>query len=278
VHDAPDEDKITDARVFLRQFKLILGGGDAPTPKHFAEVINKVEDPLTAKIVQTTLLRSMKQARYDVENTGHFALNFDSYTHFTSPIRRYSDLLVHRQIRRLLDNPDLQDTDEKFIQVNKTAEQTSSTERRAEKATREAVQWLKCEFMSHKIGDNLFGIISSVTEFGLFVELEKFYIDGLVHITALGQDYYRYEADNRRLVGESSGKVYQAGDRLEIQVARVDMEQGKIDFTLTDVKNEKFGRAKGGRPSSRGDKKSVGKKPKHSSSYDKSKTKKKKRN
>jgi ribonuclease R len=263
VHDAPDEDKITDARVFLRQFKLILGGGDAPTPKHFAEVINKVEDPLTAKIVQTTLLRSMKQARYDVENTGHFALNFDSYTHFTSPIRRYSDLLVHRQIRRLLDNPDLQDTDEKFIQVNKTAEQTSSTERRAERATREAVQWLKCEFMSHKIGDNLFGVVSSVTEFGLFVELEKFYIDGLVHITALGQDYYRYEADNRRLVGESSGKVYQAGDRLEIQVARVDMEQGKIDFTLTDVKNEKFGRAKGGRPSSRGDKKSVGKKPNH---------------
>jgi ribonuclease R len=278
VHDAPDEDKITDARAFLRQFKLILGGGDQPTPKHFAEVINKVTDPLTAKIVQTTLLRSMKQARYDVENTGHFALNFDSYTHFTSPIRRYSDLLVHRQIRRLLDNPDLQDTDEKFIQVNKTAEQTSSTERRAEKATREAVQWLKCEFMSHKIGDNLFGVVSSVTEFGLFVELEKFYIDGLVHITALGQDYYRYEADNRRLVGESSGKVYQAGDRLEIQVARVDMEQGKIDFILTDVKNEKFGRAKGGRPSSRGDKKSVGKKPKHSSSHDKSKTKKKKRN
>ena len=274
VHDAPDEDKIADARVFLRQFKLLLGGGDAPNPKHFAEVINKVDDPITAKIVQTALLRSMKQARYDAENTGHFALNFDSYTHFTSPIRRYSDLLVHRQIRRLLAQPTLQDTDEKFVQVDKTAEQTSATERRAEAATREAVQWLKCEFMSHKIGDDLFGVVSSVTEFGVFVELEEFYVDGLVHITSLGQDYYRYEADHRRLVGEHSGKIYQTGDRLEVQVARVDMDQGRIDFSLTEVKNEKFShgkRQKRGARSSGADVKS-----KRKSSYSKSKPKNKK--
>jgi ribonuclease R len=245
VHDAPDEDKITDARTFLRQFKLILKGGDSPEPKHFSEVLKQVDDPLTSKIVQTTLLRSMKQARYDVENTGHFALHFDSYTHFTSPIRRYSDLLVHRQIRRLIENPDLQDSDDKFIQVEKTAEQTSTTERRAEAATREAVQWLKCEFMSHKIGDTLFGVVSSVTEFGLFVELEDFYVDGLVHITSLGQDYYRYNSELRQLVGENSGKIYKTGDRLEVQVSRVDMEQGRIDFSLTDVKNEKFGKGKG---------------------------------
>ncbi len=244
VHDAPDEDKIADARVFLRQFKLLLGGGEQPSAKHFQEVINKVDDPIVAKIVQTSLLRSMKQARYDVENTGHFALDFDSYTHFTSPIRRYSDLIVHRQIRRLLDNPDLQDSDDKFLQVEKTAEQTSTTERRAEAATREAIQWLKCEFMSHKIGDNFFGVVSTATEFGIFVELEEFYIDGLVHITSLGQDYYHFNADKRQLVGENSGKVYQSGDRLEVQVARVDMEQGRIDFSLTDVKNEKFGRGK----------------------------------
>ncbi len=247
VHDAPDEDKIADARVFLRQFKLLLPGGDEPQPKHFSEVIKQVEDPLTAKIVQTALLRSMKQARYDVENSGHFALNFDSYTHFTSPIRRYSDLLVHRQIRRLLENPDLQDSDEKFLAVEKTAEQTSSTERRAEAATREAVQWLKCEFMSHKIGDNLFGVVSSVTEFGLFVELEEFYVDGLVHITSLGQDYYRYDSERRQLVGEHSGRTYRTGDRLEVQVSRVDMEQGRIDFALTDVKNEKFRGSKRGK-------------------------------
>jgi len=247
VHDAPDEDKIADARVFLRQFKLLLPGGDEPEPKHFSEVINKVDDPLTAKIVQTALLRSMKQARYSVENTGHFALNFDSYTHFTSPIRRYSDLLVHRQIRRLLENPELQDSDEKNLAVEKTAEQTSTTERRAESATREAVQWLKCEFMSHKVGENLFGVVSSVTDFGLFVELEEFYVDGLVHITSLGQDYYRYDSERRQLIGEHSGRTYRTGDRLEVQVSRVDMDQGRIDFALTDVKNEKFQGSKRGR-------------------------------
>lgn len=246
VHDAPDEDRVEDTRVFLRQFKLLLEGGSTPKPKDFSKVIEQVDDPLTSKIVQTALLRSMKQARYDVENTGHFALEFDSYTHFTSPIRRYSDLLVHRQIKRLLENSDLQDNDEKFLQVEKTAEQASTTERRAEAATREAVQWLKCEFMSHKIGQTLFGVVSSVTEFGLFVELEEFYVDGLVHITSLGQDYYRYDADRRQLVGEHSGRIYKTGQRLEVQVARVDMEQGRIDFALTDVKNEKFSRSKRG--------------------------------
>ena len=240
VHEAPDEEKIADARVFLRQFKLLLGGGDTPEPKHFSQVINKVDDPLTAKIVQTALLRSMKQARYDIENNGHFALNFDSYTHFTSPIRRYSDLLVHRQIRRLIDSSDSTDDDQKFIQVERTAEQTSTTERRAEAATREAIQWLKCEFMSHKVGEKHAGAVSSVTEFGLFVELQDFYVDGLVHITSLGQDYYRFDADRRQLVGESSGRIYKIGQALEVQVARVDMEQGRIDFSLTDVSNEKF--------------------------------------
>jgi len=244
VHEAPDEDRVADARVFLRQFKLLLGGADNPEPKHFAEVINKIDDPLTAKIVQTALLRSMKQARYDVENTGHFALNFDSYTHFTSPIRRYSDLLVHRQIRRLIANSNAQDDEQSIVRVEQTAEQTSTTERRAESATREVVQWLKCEFMSHKIGDKLWGIVSSVTEFGLFVELEDFYIDGLVHITSLGQDYYRYDADHRQLVGEHTNKTYKNGQRLEVQVSRVDMDQGRIDFSLTDVLNEKYDKQK----------------------------------
>lgn len=244
VHESPDEEKIADARAFLRQFKLLLGGGDQPEPKHFAEVINKIDDPLTAKIVQTALLRSLKQARYDVENNGHYALNFDSYTHFTSPIRRYSDLVVHRQIRRILENPEATDDDAMFTRIEQAAEQASTTERRAEAATREAVQWLKCEFMSHKIGDKLFGVVATVTEFGLFVELEEFYIDGLVHITSLGQDYYRYDSDRRQLVGESTDRAYHTGQRLEVQVARVDMEQGRIDFSLTDVVNEKHTRQK----------------------------------
>ena len=249
VHDAPDEDKIADARTFLRQFKLLLPGGDTPGPEHFSEVIAKVDDPLIAKIVQVALLRSMKQARYDVENAGHFALNFDSYTHFTSPIRRYPDLLVHRQIRRLLDNPDLQDDDETFLRMEKSTEQASMAERRAESATREAVQWLKCEFMSHKIGEKLSGVVSSVTDFGLFVELEEFYVDGLVHITSLGEDYYRYDSERRQLIGEYSGRAYRTGDRLEVQVSRVDMEQQRIDFALTDVINEKFRSGKRRKPS-----------------------------
>ncbi len=246
VHEQPDEDRIEDTRVFLRQFKLLLKGGEQPTPKDFAEVIAQINDPLTSKIVQTALLRSMKQARYDTENNGHFALDFDSYTHFTSPIRRYPDLLVHRQIRRLLENPELQDDDDVRQRFEQAAEQTSMAERRAESATREAVQWLKCEFMSHKIGERLHGIVTSVTEFGLFVELEEFYVDGLVHITSLGKDYYHFDADRRRLVGEHSGRVYKTGDRLEIQVSRVDMEQGRIDFALTEVKDEKFNRGKRG--------------------------------
>lgn len=244
VHDSPDEDRIADARVFLRQFKLLLGGGDQPEPKHFSEVINKVDDPVTAKIVQMALLRSMKQARYDVENNGHFALNFDSYTHFTSPIRRYSDLIVHRQLRRLIANPDTRDDSDTFKRIEQSAEQASMTERRAESATREAVQWLKCEFMSHKIGDKLWGVVSSVTDFGLFVELEEIYVDGLVHITSLGNDYYRFDADKRELVGETSNRTYKIGQRLEVQVSRVDMEQGKIDFSLIDVVNEKFDKSK----------------------------------
>jgi ribonuclease R len=277
VHDSPDEDRIADARVFLRQFKLLLGGGDQPEPKHFSEVINKVDDPLTAKIVQTALLRSMKQARYDVENDGHYALNFDSYTHFTSPIRRYSDLIVHRQIRRLIVNPDARDDADTFKRIQQSAEQASMTERRAESATREAVQWLKCEFMSHKIGDKLWGVVSSVTDFGLFVELEEFYVDGLVHITSLGNDYYRFDADKRELVGETSNRTYKIGQRLEVQVSRVDMDQGRIDFSLSDVINEKFDkkkRKKSGHPA-KGSKRNAGSGSKRSASTNTRSSKKK---
>lgn len=242
VHESPDEDRLEDVRVFLRQFKLLLGGKAQPEPKHFAEVINKVDDPLTAKIVQTALLRSMKQARYDIENQGHFALNFDSYTHFTSPIRRYSDLVVHRQITRIIANPEAQDDDTVCINIEQSAVQASMAERRAELATREAVQWLKCEFISHRIGRTFWGVVVSVTDFGLFVELEDFYIDGLVHITSLANDYYRYDNDRRQLVGESSGQVYKTGQRLAVQINRVDMEQGRIDFTLDGVSSDTNGK------------------------------------
>jgi len=123
--------------------------------------------------------------------------------------------------------------------MDQIAEQTSMTERRAESATREVTQWLKCEFMSHKVGENLWGTVATVTDFGLFIELDEFYVEGLAHITSLGQDYYRFDPERRVLQGESSGRIYQIGQRLEVQVARVDMEQGRIDFSLVDVRNEK---------------------------------------
>ena len=249
VHDAPDGDKIEDVRYFLRQFKLLLSGGEEPEAKDYAAIVDKIDDPHTAKIVQTALLRSMKQARYSAENDGHFALNFDSYTHFTSPIRRYADLVVHRQIKRFVGDDSLRDNDDKYIETAKTADQISMTERRADDATRDAIQWLKCEYMSHKIGERLWGTVSSVTDFGLFVELEEVYVDGLVHITSLAEDYYRYDQEKRLLIGEASGRIYRIGQRLEIQVSRVDMEQCRIDFALVEALNQKrhTGKSKQGR-------------------------------
>ena len=158
---------------------------------------------------------------------------------------------MHRQLVRLNDDEHAKDEEEMMIQIEQTAEQISMAERRAEAATREAIQWLKCEFMSHKIGESLSGVVSSVTDFGLFVELEEFYVDGLVHITSLGQDYYRFDAERRQLKGESSGQIYKTGQKLKVQVARVDMDQGRIDFSLTDVKNAKFDRRKSSNKSSK---------------------------
>ena len=235
VHEDPDEDRIADARAFLRQFKLLLGGGDSPRPKHFSEVINQVTDPLVSKVVQTALLRSMKQARYSTENNGHFALDFDSYTHFTSPIRRYTDLVVHRQLKRLVADLNAEDGSEVLDLLELTAEQASMTERRAETATREVTQWLRCEFMSHKVGEELIGTVNTVTDFGLFIELNDYYIEGLVHITGLGQDYFVFDETHRKLIGEKSGREFAAGDQLKVRVSRVDMDQLKIDFDLADV-------------------------------------------
>ncbi len=258
VHEDPEEDRVADARAFLRQFKLLLGGGDAPRPKHFSEVIKQVTDPLVSKVVQTALLRSMKQARYSTENNGHFALDFDSYTHFTSPIRRYTDLVVHRQLKRRVANRDAQDGDDMLSRLEQTAEQASMTERRAETATREVTQWLRCEFMSHKVGEELLGTVNTVTDFGLFIELNDFYIEGLVHITGLGQDYYRFDEEHRKLIGERSGRTYAAGDQLKVRVSRVDMDQLKIDFDLAEVvaqeRSARHSRQRGGQDRSSGQK------------------------
>lgn len=240
VHEQPDEEKIKDAREFIRQFGVMLTGGNEPTPLDYTKLLSKLEEDSTeSKIINQALLRSFKQARYSEENDGHFALAFDSYTHFTSPIRRYSDLHVHRQLKRLCKEPAAKDDEGSFDNVVALAEQTSMTERRAEKATRAVNQWLKCEYMSHKIGEKCAGTITTVVDFGLFIELDEYYVEGLIHIANLGEDYFVFDEVSRSLRGEMFGETYQAGQKINIVVSRVDLEQKRIDFDLADKKSHK---------------------------------------
>ena len=240
VHEQPDEDKINDTREFIRQFGALLPGGSEPSPLDYTKLLNKLDEESTeSKIIHQALLRSFKQARYSEENDGHFALAFDSYTHFTSPIRRYSDLHVHRQLKYLLKEPAAQDDDNSFDHVATLAEQTSMTERRAEKATRAVIQWLKCEYMSHKVGEKFSGTITTVVDFGLFIELDEYYIEGLIHIANLGDDYFVFDEVSRSLQGEMFGESYKAGQKINIVVSRVDLEQKRIDFDLANKKSHK---------------------------------------
>lgn len=231
-HERPEESKLLALRDFLKAFGLHLPGGNEPDPAHYAELIEQVSRRPDAHLLQTVLLRSMRQANYAPENKGHFGLAYESYTHFTSPIRRYPDLLVHRAIKHLLSKKKV----EKFIYDVEMMEDISAhcslTERRADLATRDATDWLKCEFMQDKVGQEFEGMITDVTSFGVFVELKDIYVQGLVHITALKNDYYHYDATHHVLRGKSSGKCYQLGDRLKIMVARVDLDRRQIDFDL----------------------------------------------
>lgn len=235
VHKAPASEKILDLRQFLNEFGLKLGGGKEPTPKDFEKVLASMGVRPEKHLIEMVMLRSLKQAEYTEENEGHFGLAYAAYTHFTSPIRRYPDLLIHRAVAFLLDT---QDDPAKF---NYTKEEISSlgkhcsyTERRADDATRDVVAWLKCEYMQDKIGQVFSGKISSVTGFGIFVELDEVYVEGLIHVTSLGRDYYVFDELKHRLVGERSGKTYRLGDKMRVLVSRVDMDERKIDFELAE--------------------------------------------
>lgn len=232
VHKSPDEEKLTGLREFLAEFGFSFRGGSKPEPKHFAEVLEKVKDRPDAHLIQTVMLRSLKQAQYSPDNIGHFGLAHAAYAHFTSPIRRYPDLLVHRAIRHLLrgGKPDAFAYDHDAMAAH--GEHCSMTERRADDATRDAVSWLKCEYMTDKVGDTFSGTISAVTSFGIFVELDNIYVEGLVHVTALGNDYFHFDPVGHRMQGERTGVSYRLGDRVQVQVARVDLDDRKIDFEL----------------------------------------------
>ena len=229
VHDRPPPDKLTALREFLATSALHLGGGDEPTAKDFAKLLDSVRERPDFDLLQTVLLRSLSQAQYRPDNEGHFGLAYDAYTHFTSPIRRYPDLLVHRAIKAALAGKQYQPSEMTWQQLGM---HTSMTERRADEASRDVTNWLKCHYMQDRIGEEFAGTISGVTNFGLFVTLDGLNIDGLVHITELGRDYFHFDAGRHALVGERSGLVFQLAGRVRVKVARVDLEQAKIDFTL----------------------------------------------
>ncbi|EIJ43342.1 ribonuclease R [Beggiatoa alba B18LD] len=233
-HEGPTPDKLKDLHSFLGTLGLRLGGKDMPSALDYAKLTEKIKDRPDVRLIQTVLLRSLRMAVYSPENKGHFGLAYPSYTHFTSPIRRYPDLLIHRALKHLLKKQD----PKKFFynqgELERLGELCSMTERRADEATRDVVSWLKCEYMRNKVGDVYEGLVTAVTSFGLFVELEGIYVEGLVHVTALRNDYYHYDLAGQRLRGERTGTVYRLSDRLKVRVMRVDLNDRKIDFELVN--------------------------------------------
>jgi ribonuclease R len=249
VHEGPKEKKLDNLRQYLGELGLDLSGGNKPTPGDYQQLLAAIVDRPDALVVQTMLLRSMSQAVYQPDNEGHFGLNYPAYTHFTSPIRRYPDLLTHRAIRyvvrskvskhvrkvegaEVLESKDIYPYDTEKMLV--LGEQCSMAERRADEATRDVMAWLKCEYLSDHVGDAFTGVISAVTGFGLFVELKDVYVEGLIHISALDKDFYQFDQAKQRLIGERTRVTFQLGDELVVQVARVDMEEKKIHLSLLD--------------------------------------------
>lgn len=230
VHPTPEEDKVIALRQFLGELGLTLGGGKKPHPKDFQKTMEMVGERPEKHLIETVMLRSLKQAQYIEKNDGHFGLAYPAYTHFTSPIRRYPDLLIHRAIGHLVDNQAVEKFSYNAEEMNRLGRHCSSTERRADEATREVVSWLKCEYMQDKLGQVFQGTISAVTGFGIFVELDEIYVEGLVHVTSLRNDYYTFDSVKHRLVGERGGHVYRLGDKMTVLVARVDLDERKIDF------------------------------------------------
>jgi len=229
VHETPSEEKLSGLREFLGELGLKIDGGSEPTPAHYAALLNNAKQRPDAHLIQTVMLRSLKQAVYSPDNAGHFGLALDAYAHFTSPIRRYPDLLVHRAIRHIIskNNNSWPLSHESMLQLG---EHCSMTSRRADEATRDVSDWLKCEFMQDRVGEVHEGIISGVTGFGLFVELSDMYIEGLVHVTSLKNDYYQFDSGAHRLTGERSGETYRLGDKIQVKVVRVDLDEKKIDL------------------------------------------------
>ena len=234
VHEGPTPEKLEAVREFFKEFGLELGGGDEPQAGDYAKLLKKIKGRPDYALLHTVMLRSLRQARYAPENAGHFGLGYEAYAHFTSPIRRYPDLLVHRAIKAVLKGSQYKPS-EKWEALGVHC---SQNERRADDATRDVEAWLKCFYMRDHLGNVYDGTISSVTGFGLFITLDDLFVEGLVHVSELGSDYFHFDATKHQMLGEHSGKRYRLGDRVRVQVVRVDMESTKIDFVLESVISE----------------------------------------
>jgi ribonuclease R len=227
IHEGPTEERLENLQIFLAEFGFMLGGGDKPSIKDYATLIEKIKGRPDEHLLQTVLLRSMQQAVYSPDNIGHFGLAYDAYAHFTSPIRRYPDLLIHRAIKATLEKKKMPASNWHLL-----GQHCSMTERRADDATRDVSSWLKCYYMQDKIGEIYEGTVAGVTSFGLFVAIDGIYIEGLLHVTELGNDYFTYDKARHAMVGERSHVIYRLGDRLKVKLVRVDLELSKIDFSL----------------------------------------------
>lgn len=227
IHEGPKAEKLEKLREFLKQFGLSLSGGSDPHASDYAKLLAKLDGRPDKQLLQTVMLRSLQQAVYSPDNVGHFGLAYESYTHFTSPIRRYPDLVIHRAIKAALQGEVYAAGDWETIGLH-----CSQTERRADEATRDVESWLKCYYMQDRIGEEFQGSVSAVVPFGIFVALDDVFVEGLVHISELGSDYFHYDAAGHQLLGERSGKRFRLADRVRVQLVRVDLETSKIDFRL----------------------------------------------
>jgi ribonuclease R len=248
VHGAPKADRIEELRTFLGQRGLRLTGGVVPESIDFANLSRRVQKRPDCHVIQISILRTLSQAIYTPQCDGHFGLALENYAHFTSPIRRYPDLLVHRAIRHIIRRGKKSNYIYGEDDMRRLGQECSSAERRADEATRDVTSWLKCEYMLDHVGDTFNGVVSAVTPFGMFVELDDIYIEGLVHITSLPKDYYRHDPVAQTLIGERSGRNYSLGDRLQVSVLQVALDERKIDLGLAgSAARDKKKSSKGGR-------------------------------
>lgn len=230
VHERPDPDRFNELRLYLTSLGLKVAHPEHVQPRDFTKIIRQTADRPDAAAIMMTMLRSLTHAEYSPSNIGHFGLALESYAHFTSPIRRYPDLLVHRAIRHILRGGKPRRYNYGMREMERLGSITSAHEKRAEEATRDVEAWLKCQYMEQHLGDEFDGVITGVTHFGVFVQITDLLTDGLVHVTSLSNDYYHFDAGSQSLVGERTGRRFTLGDTMRVQVSRVDMETRRIDF------------------------------------------------